>query len=125
MALLNRQQQQTYIQQPQPTVPERTVQQPTPRPSKRILSKGERVLLVAMVTIIALLSVMNLNTQSAINTTSVEIQNIENKIDETKKQNAELSIEVSELSTYERIWNKAKELGLKLNEKNVKVVSGQ
>ncbi|ETT85765.1 cell division protein FtsL [Viridibacillus arvi] len=78
-----------------------------------------------MVTIIALLSVMNLNTQSAINTTSVEIQNIENKIDETKKQNAELSIEVSELSTYERIWNKAKELGLKLNEKNVKVVSGQ
>ncbi|KOO49374.1 cell division protein FtsL [Viridibacillus sp. FSL E2-0187] len=125
MALLNRQQQQTYIQQPQPTVPERPVQQPTPRPSKRILSKGERVLLVAMVTIIALLSVMNLNTQSAINTTSVEIQNIENKIDETKKQNAELSIEVSELSTYERIWNKAKELGLKLNEKNVKVVSGQ
>ncbi|MBK3494494.1 cell division protein FtsL [Viridibacillus sp. YIM B01967] len=125
MALLNRQQQQTYIQQPQPKVPERTVQQPKISPSKRILSKGEKFLLVAMVTAIALMAVMNLNTQSALNTTSIEIQKIEKKIDETKKQNAELSIEVSELSTYERIWNKAKDLGLKLNEKNVKVVTGQ
>ncbi|MGM9921025.1 MAG: cell division protein FtsL, partial [Bhargavaea sp.] len=28
-------------------------------------------------------------------------------------------------STYERIWGKARELGLSLNEKNVKVVPGQ
>ncbi|WP_316252525.1 hypothetical protein [Bacillus aquiflavi] len=29
---------------------------------------------------------------------------------------------MSELSTYERIWEKAQKLGLKLNENNVKVV---
>ncbi|MER2112842.1 MAG: cell division protein FtsL, partial [Solibacillus isronensis] len=32
---------------------------------------------------------------------------------------------VSERSTHQRIWEKAKELGLTLNEKNVKVVPGE
>ena len=41
----------------------------------------------------------------------------------SKKQNNELKLQVTELSAYDRIWTKAKELGLKLNENNVKVVN--
>lgn len=40
----------------------------------------------------------------------------------TRKANNDLKLQVSELSTYERILEKAKELGLNLKEKNVKVV---
>jgi cell division protein FtsL len=81
--------------------------------------------MIGMVTVITGIAVMNLNVQSSINSASVEMQKTENNIDEIKKQNSELSMEVSELSTYDRIWKKAKAMGLKLNEKNVKVVSGQ
>ena len=41
---------------------------------------------------------------------------------EQQKVNSDLEVQVSELSTYERIWEKAKQLGLTLNEDNVKGV---
>ena len=55
-------------------------------------------------------------TQASIHASAQDIRSIEQQIDETKKQNTDLSIQVSELSTYERVWEKAKALGLKLNE---------
>ena len=58
-------------------------------------------------------------------TTTTDIALIEKEIDATIKNNTDLSVQVSELSTYDRIWKKAEELGLKLNEQNVKVVPGQ
>jgi cell division protein FtsL len=33
-------------------------------------------------------------------------------------------MKIDELSTYDRIWEKAKELGLKLDSKNVKLTEG-
>lgn len=125
MALLDQKEQYMYIQQP--NVTERTVPKTISKPlkSKSGITKLEKVMMIAMVAVIAVIAVINLNTQSSINSTSVEIQKTEMAIDEVKKQNSELSMEVSELSTYDRIWKKAKALGLKLNEKNVKVVSGQ
>lgn len=113
----------TYIKQPvvnpQPAV------QPTIRSNRKVFTKGEKILFVLFVSLITLLSVFVLQTQSNIHATTQDIRTIEQKIDETKKQNTDLSIQVSELSTYERVWEKAKMLGLKLNEKNVKVVPGQ
>ncbi|WP_075617469.1 cell division protein FtsL [Paenisporosarcina indica] len=113
----------TYIKQPvvnpQPAV------QPAIRPNRKIFTKGEKVLLVLFVSVFTLFSVIILQTQSSIHASTQDIQAIENKIEETKKQNTDLSIQVSELSEYERVWEKAKSLGLKLNEKNVKVVPGQ
>lgn len=115
--------QQTYIQQPvvnpQPAI------QPVRKQGQKIFSKGEKFLFVIFISVIAFFSIMILQTQASIHTTTKEIQTIGQQIDETKKQNTDLSIQVSELSTYERIWEKAKELGLKLNEQNVKVVQGQ
>ena len=113
----------TYIKQP--------VVNPQPavnlanKPNWKILTKGERVLIALFVSIIALFGVMILQTQASIYASSQDIRSIEQQIDETKKQNTDLSIQVSELSTYERVWEKAKALGLKLNEQNVKVVQGQ
>jgi len=115
--------QQTYIKQPvvnpQPAI------QPDRKHSKKIFTKGEKVLFVMFITVVAIFSVMILQTQASIHKNSQEIQTIEHQIAETKKQNTDLSIQVSELSTYERIWEKAKGLGLELHEKNVKVVQGQ
>jgi len=123
MALLNQKEQYIYTQQP--VAPERHVPKTATKPIKSIFTKIEKVLMIAMVIVIAGIAVTNLNVQSSINNASVEIQKTEMNIDEVKKQNSELSMEVSELSTYDRIWKKAKALGLKLNENNMKVVSGQ
>lgn len=115
--------QQTYIQQPvvnpQPTI------QPQRKQERKIFTKGEKILFIMFVAVITMFSVMILQTQASIHTSTQEIQSINHQIEETKKQNTDLSIQVSELSTYERVWEKAKELGLKLNEQNVKVVTGQ
>ena len=113
----------TYIKQPavnpQPAV------QPTIKSNRKVFTKGEKVLFILFVSVVALFCVGILQTQASIYATTQDIQTIEQQIDETKKQNTDLSIQVSELSTYERVWEKAKALGLKLNEQNVKVVSGQ
>ena len=92
---------------------------------KNFLSKGEKTLLVVVLSVITLLAVMNIQVQSEVRSTSTDTYGLEKKIDATAKANTDLSIQVSELSTYERIWEKAEELGLKLNEQNVKVVPGQ
>ena len=68
---------------------------------------------------------MILHNESQINDVNREVQLLSGKIEETTKQNTELSIQVKEQSTYEKVWKKARELGLNLNEKNVKVVPGR
>lgn len=95
------------------------------RHSRKLFSTGEKFLFVMFAAVLVLFSTMILHTQAQINDTNKEVQRNNNKIVEISKQNTELSIQVSEKSTYEVIWNKAKELGLNLNEKNVKVVPGR
>jgi len=84
--------------------------------------KAEKLSFVVMMSIIAIFAVMNLNTLSSIQETSVKIGQTEAQIDTIKLENSELSNEVSSLSTPERIMKKAKELGLTSDSK-VKVVS--
>lgn len=78
-----------------------------------------------MLAIVTALSVMIIQTESAVRATTTDIALMEKEIDSTIKNNTDLSVQVNELSTYDRIWKKAEELGLKLNEQNVKVVPGQ
>ncbi|MBD8025866.1 cell division protein FtsL [Ureibacillus sp. Re31] len=116
--------QDSYIQQP--VVPEQ--QQPKKQQSNRKKSRitvKEKFLYIAFVAVVAVLAVSILHKQSSIQQTSMEIQKIESQISEIEKQNVDLKVQVSELSTYERIWEKAKALGLTLNENNVKVVPGE
>ena len=85
----------------------------------------EKCLFLLFIVVVAYFAVSILHTQGEIQTVSMEIQKIEMDIQEVNNQNVDLKVRVSELSTYERIWEKAKELGLTLNENNVKVVPGQ
>ncbi|MGE7913875.1 cell division protein FtsL [Lysinibacillus xylanilyticus] len=116
-----RQHQQQHVQQP--------ITPPSPQPTiirrKKTNQKFEKTMLIFLIGLIAVLSVLVLNKQAAIQTTSMDIQKIEAEADEIAKQNVDLTVRVSELSTYENIWKKAKELGLTQNEKNVKVVPGE
>lgn len=103
-------------------IPEIPKKQPKIRRNRKLFSFGEKVVFLLFSTILVLFSSMILHTEGQINDMNREVQRLDVKIDETIKQNTELAIQVSEKSTYEKVWEKAKELGLSLNEKNVKVV---
>ena len=123
MALEQRNFQTSYVRELE--VPEVPKKQPQIRPARKVFSVGENFLFVLFATSLVLFSTMILHTQAQINGTNKEVQLIGKDIAEISKQNMELSIQVKEKSTYDRIWEKAKELGLNPNDNNVKVVSGQ
>jgi cell division protein FtsL len=86
------------------------------------ITLGEKVLLIAFAMFVVYCSIQMVSNQAAIYKANKQIQQLEATIQEQKKYNNDLSVQVQELSTYERILEKAKELGLSLNENNVKVV---
>jgi len=117
---IRKHQSQTYITRPSyPEQPQ--VKKPTKR-RNNLISRGEKILFVGLLSVITILSLMIIQTQTTVRSTSTDIFLMEKEIEATVKENTDLSIQVSELSTYDRIWKKAEELGLKLNEQNVKVV---
>jgi cell division protein FtsL len=83
---------------------------------------GEKVLLLAFAVFVVYCGIQIVSNQVAIYQMNKQIQRLEVMIQEQKKYNNDLSVQVQELSTYERILEKAKELGFSLNENNVKVV---
>ncbi|ARJ39954.1 cell division protein FtsL [Sporosarcina sp. P21c] len=105
-----------HIDQNQPQVVRRV---------KKRFSKGEKILFTLFAAFTIGSSSMLLQTHSDINAVNKEVQLMNSEIEDTAKQNNELSIQVSDKSTYERIWKKAQESGLNLNESNVKVVPGR
>lgn len=123
MALEQRSYQTSYVRELE--IPENPKKQPQVRPSRKVFSKGEKFLFVLFSAILVLFSTMILHTQVQINEANREAQLIGKDISETAKKNMELSIQVKEKSTYDVVWERAKELGLNLNENNVKVVPGR
>lgn len=99
--------------------------QPTTRQKRKLFSPGEKVLFVAFAIILVFFASKILHTESQLNDLNREVQALGGNITEMKKQNTELSIQVKENSTHEVVWKKAQELGLNLNENNVKVVPGR
>lgn len=89
---------------------------------KLALSPGEKILSVAFCATLCFGAVQILSNQAAIYDMNKSIQVTAGQIQDQKKVNNDLEMQVEELSTYERILAKAKELGLNLNENNVKVV---
>ena len=120
---------QTYIQH-QPELPEQheqvhIQQPPKKKPDIKFFTAGEKFLFIILAVVVASFAISILHTQGEIQTLSMEIQSIEREITEVTNNNVDLKVRVSELSTHERIWEKAEELGLTLNENNVKVVPGE
>lgn len=113
----------------QPYIPEQPqIQQPSKSPQKKRgfrITAGEKLFIFAIVLVIVTLSMSILHIQGEIQTTSMETQRLEAEVATVQNENVDLKVQVGELSKYERIWKKAQELGLTLNEANVKVVPGE
>ncbi len=102
-------------QQPQTTVT-------TVVHKKKKISLGEKILYIALALVLTVLSVNIISNQYSLYTLNKDISQTERAIEEMTKKNNDLNVQVSELSSYERIWAKASELGLTLVDNNVKVV---
>ena len=89
------------------------------------ITPGEKGIAVIVGIVLAIGIGLNLNAQSAVQQTNIKISQTEAEISQISDENAELYIQVSELSRYERIWERAQALGLTQNEQNVRVVPGQ
>jgi cell division protein FtsL len=83
---------------------------------------GEKVLYFIFLIMVLIGSIVVVSNSANIFTINRDISALEKSIDTQTKVNSDLEQQVMELSTYERIWAKAHELGLMLNENNVKVV---
>jgi cell division protein FtsL len=102
-------------------------QRPTPQPKVKKLSKVtplEKILYLMFIFACCFIGTKIVKTQATIFDTNYQIQQMNKDISLQKEQNQELKMKIDELSTYDRIWGKAKELGLKLDNKNVKLTEG-
>ncbi|OMP68516.1 cell division protein FtsL [Domibacillus epiphyticus] len=90
--------------------------------TKQFFTPGEKVLFLVFVLTVCFMSAKLISTQAAIYETNKQIQDMEAKIQEQEKINHDLEIQISEESTYEKIWERAKAMGLDLSDQNIKVV---
>jgi cell division protein FtsL len=86
------------------------------------ITNGEKLLMILVVGLFIIGAVNIVAKSYTVYQANIEIQKTEAKIEEQTKLNSDLHVQVEELSTYDRIWEKAKELGLKLDQNNVKSV---
>ncbi|ETI67977.1 cell division protein FtsL [Neobacillus vireti] len=89
---------------------------------KSWLTPGEKIIGIAFAGLVCFGSVHLISNQANIYKINTEIQTIEAQVNEQQKVNSDLQVQVREMSTYERIRDKAKKMGLELNNDNVKVV---
>ncbi|MCC3357571.1 cell division protein FtsL [Bacillus sp. REN16] len=101
-------------------------QSPKTQPTRKKFrfSLGEKVLGIIFFAAVIFCAIHIISNQVSIYHTNIEIQKIEASINQQTKTNSDLYVQVQELSEYERLWEKARELGLDLKENNVKVVQG-
>jgi len=99
------------------------VQIPKKAAGKRLgITPGEKLLGIVFAGMVCFGAVQMISNQAKIYQVNKDIQEVQSSIKNQQKVNSDLKVQVSELSTYERIWTKAKKMGLVLNENNVKVV---
>jgi cell division protein FtsL len=115
-----------YVEQPlqQPVQQPKIKRQPNIK-KRKIITKREKFVYLAFIVVAAVMAVMVLHKQGDIQTATIEIQKVETSITEVNRKNDDAKVQISEKSTFERIMAKAKERGLTLDEKNVKVVPGE
>jgi cell division protein FtsL len=102
---------------------ERTVQEHSIVKTKKYwLTPGEKVIGLVFTGLVCFGAVNLISNQAEIYQVNKDIQDVQTTIKEQEKVNSDLEVQVSELSTYERILEKAKKMGLVVDENNVKVV---
>ncbi|MGP1907391.1 cell division protein FtsL [Metabacillus sp. JX24] len=84
---------------------------------------GEKVLIVAFLSVLLFAAIQIVSNSVTVYKGNVAVQKIESRIQDQQKVNADLGVQVKELSSYERIMGIAKGLGLELDTNKVKVVN--
>ena len=111
---------QTSIQQRQPqSSPEK---QTVKRKVVVQLTRFEKILYIALITVIALISIYMLSLKMDAYDTRGKIADLDQKIEKQSSENSALKSEIKKNSSYERIYDKAKKQGMSLENDNVKVV---
>ncbi|MGV3243730.1 cell division protein FtsL [Staphylococcus sp. 11261D007BR] len=116
-----------HEEMPQPQVtPQKQPKQDTTKTVKKQLvvklTKFEKVLYITLVTIIAAISIYMLSLKMDAYDTRGKIADLNTKIEQQSSQNSALKSETMENSSYERIYKKAEDQGMSLQNDNVKVV---
>ncbi|RIN88871.1 cell division protein FtsL [Mammaliicoccus sciuri] len=86
------------------------------------ISRIEKVVYISLITMIALISIYMLSLKMDAYNNKTQIAELDNKIEQQQTTNSDLKTESMKQSSYERIYEKAEDYGLKLNNDNVKVV---
>lgn len=102
----------------EPTVQERS----NSSIKKSLFTPGEKLIGLAFAGLVCFGAVHIISNQTEIYQVNKDIQDVQTKIKEQQKINSDLQVQVKDLSNYSRILDKAKKMGLELNENNVKVV---
>ncbi|TDL79970.1 cell division protein FtsL [Peribacillus frigoritolerans] len=87
------------------------------------ITVGEKVLIVAFLSVLLFAAIQIVSNSVTVYQSNIEIQQIESQVQDQQKVNSDLTVQVKELSTYERIMTEAKKQGLNLNPDNVKAVN--
>ncbi|WP_239738424.1 cell division protein FtsL [Mammaliicoccus sp. C-M14] len=86
------------------------------------ISRIEKVVYISLITMIALISIYMLSLKMDAYNNKAQIEELDSKIEQQQTTNSDLKTESMKQSSYERIYEKAEDYGLKLNNDNVKVV---
>ncbi|RIO03516.1 cell division protein FtsL [Mammaliicoccus sciuri] len=86
------------------------------------ISRIEKVVYISLITMIALISIYMLSLKMDEYNNKTQIAELDSKIEQQQTTNSDLKTESMKQSSYERIYEKAEDYGLKLNNDNVKVV---
>ena len=92
---------------------------------KSWLTPGEKIIGVTFAGMVCFGAIHLISNQSQIYEANKDLQVVQDKITEQQKVNEDLKVQVSELSSYDRIFAKAKKMGLVKDENNVKVVQNK
>ncbi|WP_018664084.1 cell division protein FtsL [Heyndrickxia acidiproducens] len=98
-------------------------QQPLKRRAQ--ITLGEKIIASIFALFVVFMAVKIISTEAAIYNVNKSIEDTKTTINSKNKAVDDLKMQVSDLSRYDRIYKKAKELGLKLDENNVKVVENK
>ncbi|MFQ3726408.1 cell division protein FtsL [Staphylococcus equorum] len=86
------------------------------------LTKFEKMLYIGLITVIALISIYMLSLKMDAYDTREKIADLDTKIEQQSSENSAIESEIKKNSSYERIYDKAKDEGMSLKNDNVKVV---
>jgi cell division protein FtsL len=86
---------------------------------------GEKLIGLVFAGMVCLGAIQMISNQAKIYKVNKDMQEVEASIKDQQKVNNDLKVQVSELSKYDRIKDKATKMGLELNENNIKVVQGK